>query len=456
MRTVREILRRAPVWVNPAHRANSAIVLMRGHDIGALPVLDGERLVGMVLYSHLLGIDPGCCVSEVMMVGVPVLTPDMSVREAADWMTRSGMGRLPVLDNGELIGVLTDGDLLPELGRSFDPMTELPWTDSLREWAIEQLKRGAEITVIFFDLNRFGQFNKIYGHIIGDEVLQSVARTLVDNTDTDIDFLSRHGGDEFCVATLRTAEDATELGARIARKISEIKIESLGDERIYCSVGQFGGKRTKEREHTHYAATMNSLINLASRDCTANKLKSYPSGQSPTATVKMREGDIPPPQEPFSARLRLSKIEVMTEDKKARVHVELQLANPAYTSPMQETLLLDGLTRYSATATVDKPKQSMAQLIAETTVHAMRDVLPEGYDISLSDVLENTTTNGQTLITVAGLFHAPDNQMPIAGSALVAEDPNRAAAAAVLAAVNRLLDKLLAKPILPGVRAPLR
>src|SRR5262245_55193554 len=68
MKTVREVIRRAPVWVNPDHTIESAIFLMRGHDIGVLPVLDGQKLVGMVLYSHLLGIDPTRRVGDVMMI----------------------------------------------------------------------------------------------------------------------------------------------------------------------------------------------------------------------------------------------------------------------------------------------------------------------------------------------------------------------------------------------------
>jgi CBS domain-containing protein len=57
MKTVREVIRRAPVWLNPDHTIESAVVLMRGHNIGGLPVLDGTDIVGMVLYSHLLGSD---------------------------------------------------------------------------------------------------------------------------------------------------------------------------------------------------------------------------------------------------------------------------------------------------------------------------------------------------------------------------------------------------------------
>lgn len=438
MKTVREVIRRAPVWVNPQHTVESAIILMRGHEIGALPVLDGSRLVGMVLYSHLLGVDIGRRVDEVMLVGIPAVTPEMSVREAASAMARARLGRLPVLEGGRLVGVITDGDLLPEVGRSFDPTTELPWADSLREWAIYHLQRGQEITVLFIDLDDFGQFNKRFGHIVGDEVLQAVARTLRAAIDPDTDFLCRYAGDEFCIVTLRSAEEAAELVARLSRRITEIELPSLHGERIACTIGKFGGKRTKEREHVHYAATLNSLINLASRDCTAHK-----SGQQ-TALEQGAEGIVPRFER--SSRLRLERIWVRWRTGKAHVRVELEIgSHSAEERSGQATLRIDGLNRYAASASAETDELGAIRLVAETTVCALRPLLPDGYDVTLLDVVENQIESGQHLITTVGQFHTGTQAIPIAGSALVGEDPYRAAASSVLAAVNRPLGKVLAK-----------
>src|SRR5215831_507650 len=153
MKTVRDVLRRSPVWVNPDHTAETAAVLLRGHNIGALPVLDNNRLVGLVGYQHILCVDPETPVRDLMITNVPTATPEMTVKQAADVMRLHKLGRLPVISGGKLVGFVTDGDLLPEVGRSFDPLTGLPWSDSLREWAIEELKHGKELTVLFLDLN---------------------------------------------------------------------------------------------------------------------------------------------------------------------------------------------------------------------------------------------------------------------------------------------------------------
>ena len=98
--------------------------------------------------------------------------------------------------------------LLGQLRQSFDPMTQLPWSDALRDWGAEQLRHSNEIAVIFIDLNKFGAFNKQYGHVIGDKVLQGVVQALKDVLDPATDLLVRYGGDEFAIGTLRDRDEA--------------------------------------------------------------------------------------------------------------------------------------------------------------------------------------------------------------------------------------------------------
>ncbi len=278
MKTIAEILRKAPVWINPEHQIESAIWLMRGHDIGGLPVLDGTELVGMLLYRHLLGVDVNKLVKEVMDTNVIVVSATMSLRRVAELMTREKIGRMPVVDErNRLIGVVTYGDLLEELRRSADPITDLPWSDSLHDWAIEALQMGREITVLFLDVNDFGLFNKRYGHVVGDTVLRGVAAVLRNLTDPSLESVCRYGGDEFCLVTLRGADEATALAARIVQEIELLQVREAHDSSITVTIGQRGGRRTREREHIHYTATLNNLINLASQDCMQKKLlKSSP------------------------------------------------------------------------------------------------------------------------------------------------------------------------------------
>jgi diguanylate cyclase (GGDEF)-like protein len=434
MKTVREVLRRAPVWVNPEHTVESAIVLMRGHNVDGLPVIDGSRLVGMVTTGDLLGVDPRRIVADAMSHLETSISPDASVREAAEMMLSSGSKRLAVVEDDHLIGVITAGDLLMEVGRNFDPLTGLTWSDALREWAIEQLALGEEITVLFIDLDNFGQFNKSYGHIVGDEVLRSVSATLESLINPEIDFLCRYGGDEFCIASRRHAAQAESLGQEISARVAGLRIPELKGAAITCSFGLYGGKRTREREHVHYAATLNSLINLASRACTANKKRPNGIGRTVISMGSSEAG----------TRLRLSRIEVRWDHRTAHVQVDMQ-AGPDSADIDVATPESMSAPLYSASMSGESDVEGVLKLVAETTIAAVKSFLPAGYDLSLTDIVLNQIASGQTIITAVGQFLIEGHAVPLAGSAVLGDDPYRAAASCVLAAINRPLSRVVAR-----------
>ena len=269
MKTVRD-LPLWPLWVNPEHRVKSALVMMRGHAVPSLGVIKGDTFLGVVHIEDLVGVGDEEPVELVMRRGVETVPPDMSLRRLAELMSEKNLDSVPVLHDEEFMGIVTARQLLQEVWRNYDPLTQLPWSDSLREWGIARLHEGTELTIIFFDLDAFGQFNKRYGHIVGDRVLQLVASVLQKGVETETDHLCRFGGDEFAIATIRTREDAKMLAAWLQQKIAVISVDGV-EEPVTAAVGIFGGRRTKERENVHYAATLDNLINSASRQATAAK-----------------------------------------------------------------------------------------------------------------------------------------------------------------------------------------
>lgn len=78
------------------------------------PVLDGETVLGVVTQHELLAPSrpPESKLSSLVSRAVVVIGPDASAREAADLMVREAIGRLPVMDRGQLIGIVTRSDLL--------------------------------------------------------------------------------------------------------------------------------------------------------------------------------------------------------------------------------------------------------------------------------------------------------------------------------------------------------
>lgn len=93
-------------------------------------------------------------------------------------MTRQGVEVLPVVDAGNVVGQLSMASVLRAQGQQTDPMTGLPWATALRSWATNALKRGHEISILFIDLDNFGEVNKVLGHVAGDDLLRSIAHLL--------------------------------------------------------------------------------------------------------------------------------------------------------------------------------------------------------------------------------------------------------------------------------------
>ena len=78
------------------------------------PVLDGETLAGVVTQRELLAPSrpPELTVAELVARAAVVIGPGASAREAADLMVRESVGRLPVIEQGRLVGIVTRSDLL--------------------------------------------------------------------------------------------------------------------------------------------------------------------------------------------------------------------------------------------------------------------------------------------------------------------------------------------------------
>ena len=95
-----------------------------------------------------------------------------------------------------------------------------PLTGVHNRAAYEELKEsydGRKIGVLIIDVDKFKTYNDTYGHDVGDKVLKRVAEVLLDSFRSE-DFVSRIGGDEFCVMMMRADSQMKEL---VERKIRE-------------------------------------------------------------------------------------------------------------------------------------------------------------------------------------------------------------------------------------------
>ncbi|MBL1142615.1 MAG: GGDEF domain-containing protein [Proteobacteria bacterium] len=83
-----------------------------------------------------------------------------------------------------------------------DPLTNLYNRRALEDFLNRELavvkRRGAGLSLVYFDIDNFKKINDSQGHIKGDEILQSIGQILKDNI-REIDIACRYGGDEFCL-----------------------------------------------------------------------------------------------------------------------------------------------------------------------------------------------------------------------------------------------------------------
>lgn len=101
----------------------------------------------------------------------------------------------------------------------------------LREAIEEAQKTETELTLLVLDIDHFKQFNDMHGHLIGDEVIKIVARTLLD-TLKGTDCVARYGGEEFAVILPRTPLAGGSVVAETIRKsiaTKELKRKSTGE-----------------------------------------------------------------------------------------------------------------------------------------------------------------------------------------------------------------------------------
>ncbi|MBP1996475.1 CBS domain-containing protein [Paenibacillus eucommiae] len=90
---------------------------MKQHDIGFIPVVEGRKLIGvvtdrdLVLRGYAEKKSGSAAVREVMSDGIETIDSQTKIEEAAKIMAKQQVRRLPVVENGELVGIVAIGDL---------------------------------------------------------------------------------------------------------------------------------------------------------------------------------------------------------------------------------------------------------------------------------------------------------------------------------------------------------
>lgn len=424
MKTVGQLMASPAITVAPSETVAAAAQRLREHGLGALPVVEDGRLVGIVTIKDLLGHPPYRPIREVMTSSVVTIASAEPVTAAYALMDAHGIGRLPVVENGTLLGIVTRTDLLRELGKLIDPLTELPWSGSLRQHAADLLKQGREVAVIFIDLDDFGIVNKLHGHVVGDHIIKGVAALLLARTDPAIDFLCRYGGDEFAILTTRDLPGAESLAHEVREAIRQLAVPGAPPGAIHGSIGIAGGKRAQERQDIHHEATVDDLITMASR---ASTIAKRTEGHVLQGTAAM---DLPPVLEAGEpARAIIRRIDLSVADGRGTATVELEH---------------DGRR---VIGQADGPVLGMSglRLVVEATLVAVRQFLAPGWQLALEEISRTVVGRAEAL-NILLVWGTPSRKEHLLGSARFTADPHDAAVRATMKVINRLLYRHMGVP----------
>ena len=115
---LKDIMSQSVVKIHPGESVAVAARLLANHNIGVLPVCEGNQLCGVVTDRDLVTrciasnrSPENTAVRDVMTGRLVTATPNMDVSVAAYLMSREQVRRLPVIEKGELCGMVSIGDL---------------------------------------------------------------------------------------------------------------------------------------------------------------------------------------------------------------------------------------------------------------------------------------------------------------------------------------------------------
>ena len=148
------------------------------------------------------------------------------------WILQASRMVLQAAATGLAVGIVLRTRRLLELSGT-DALTGLANRFFFEEHLAKEIARsertGRKLAVVFLDLDHFKHFNDSYGHDVGDQALQTVARVLLAESRRD-DLVARWGGEEFVLVCsgcdLRAAVDKAE---RIRQRLAQTAMPSAAN-----------------------------------------------------------------------------------------------------------------------------------------------------------------------------------------------------------------------------------
>jgi EAL domain-containing protein (putative c-di-GMP-specific phosphodiesterase class I)/GGDEF domain-containing protein len=216
-RTVGDIMVKVEV-IAPKVSAETVVKMFRADvRLTCLPVVDGDRPLGMVSRAELLNIfsqpfahDLYAKKSIMEFISPSSLTVDVNteLKAVGQLVTEDPNQNLSVdfivSKQGAYAGVGKVRHLLRRIteeklraAKHSNPLTQLPGNVPLYEWIDHLLHSQEHFLVAYVDINHFKPFNDAFGYSYGDEIILELGNILTRQLDQARDFIGHVGGDDF-------------------------------------------------------------------------------------------------------------------------------------------------------------------------------------------------------------------------------------------------------------------
>ncbi|MBQ6813594.1 MAG: CBS domain-containing protein [Methanobrevibacter sp.] len=156
---VKEIMSREVISISPKYSIKESVSVMTENGIGSLPIVDKEgKVVGIVTERDfalaLAGSLTNETVGEIMIKDVITTTPGTPIESCSKIMVRNNLRRIPVVEEDNMIGIVTSTDILRFFGdkEMFASMTSNSGLDVLKRKISEIVKPNISVTESYVKL----------------------------------------------------------------------------------------------------------------------------------------------------------------------------------------------------------------------------------------------------------------------------------------------------------------
>ena len=119
-----DIMTKNPSCVTPDTRVQDAARLMKNEDVGIIPVVESQgskKLVGVITDRDIAirvvadgSASSNSSVRDIMTSNITTSAPGDSVKDVMELMGREQVRRIPIVDKGELVGIIAQADIVRE------------------------------------------------------------------------------------------------------------------------------------------------------------------------------------------------------------------------------------------------------------------------------------------------------------------------------------------------------